>query len=180
MEFIMSDQNNIHSKKSHKTLAVIGGSVLLAGAVFAGVSFASDNGGGWGHKMHGSFGKDMGNHMNEVFSTVDADQDGQLTVQEIETARTKYFTDMDSNNDSQIELAEFETALLQIMRPQLEKRFLKFDENGDGVISEEEISVHLSKVISRMDRNDDGIIEKGEIRKHHRKHNDDDHDDDDD
>ncbi len=177
----MSDLRKNNGKKSRKILALLAGTALIVGAAYVGTSYASSSGYGWGHGMERGMGKDAGKHMEQVFDSADLNKDNILTAEEIATAQSTFFKGADVNNDGQVDVGEFETVLMDQMRPHLEKRFLKHDDNGDGTISQDEMVSQMSRMMSRLDRNDDGSIEKDEIFKHrkgygfgHHGHDDDD------
>jgi hypothetical protein len=67
-----------------------------------------DHGGMMGHEMmgHGMMGHSMA--MRIIFSLMDADGDGKLTLQEWQTAHERIFKEMDTDHDSTVTLEEME------------------------------------------------------------------------
>ena len=75
----------------------------------------------------------------------------------------RMFDHLDANNDEQINRDE--------IKPVVEKRFKRFDTDGDGVVSSAEIDAHLMKrverhrahILKRFDRDDDGAVSRAEF-----------------
>jgi len=73
------------------------------------------------------------------------------------------FNFLDSNKDGKITLDE--------MKPKAEKRVLRLDADGDGVVTSAEIDAYLNKgierrkerLMSRLDADKDGKITQGEV-----------------
>ncbi|MBT4889179.1 MAG: hypothetical protein HON65_06460 [Rhodospirillales bacterium] len=163
----MSEVEKTHKKKSHKVLIGLGVAVLIGGAAYAGSSFAGQSGWGMGHGMGHGMGYGMGNnHMQQMFETMDANQDGKITAAEMEATRNQRFSDADGDGNSMISLDEFEGMWMSHMKPRMVDRFQMHDDDGDGNISADEMTEHMSKMTYWMDKNNDGAIEKDEIGRH--------------
>ncbi len=169
--------------------------VIGVGAV-ATHSIAGDRGamGGWkmhqagfGHGRMGGHhrGARMGMRIEKLFAEVDADKDGQITQSELSKYRADRLAKADANGDGSLQLDEFQGIWADLMRPRMVDHFQFLDEDGDGKITEAEITAPLTMVTRRLDRNDDGVIARDELKRKHRGwhqrwHDKDDDDDDDD
>lgn len=111
-----------------------------------------------------------GQGVSTMIENVDANQDGNITKDEIAAHRTERFLSADTNGDSLVSAEEFEAfADAERERKRAErraKRFAKMDANGDGMISVEENAAAKSKrmdrMFDRMDKDDDGVISEAE------------------
>ena len=178
---------------TRKKKIIIGGAVAVAavGAIAAAtISEAHDRGrfgGGW-HMKHASYGGGhhgarMGMRVQKLFDEVDADKDGKITESELTQYRVARISKVDANGDGALQMDEFQTIWADVMRPRMVDHFQFLDEDGDGTISEAEITTPLSMITGRLDRNDDGVIARDELKRKHRGwhkrwHDDDDDDDD--
>lgn len=93
-----------------------------------------------------------------LFAEVDADGDGSVTQEEIDTFRAATVTNADSSGDGAISLDEFETIYLNFVRARMVDAFQDLDADGDGSISTTEMDSRFGGVVERMDRNGDGAL----------------------
>jgi Ca2+-binding EF-hand superfamily protein len=82
--------------------------------------------------------------MKGRIDTADANHDGKVTVEELA---------------AQLEKARYERKAKRMIS--------RFDTNGDGELTEDEVQGRQKKLFALLDRNDDGKIEKSEMRGHH-------------
>lgn len=101
---------------------------------------------------------------------VDANQDGNITKDEIAAHRADKFLSADTNGDNLVSAEEFE-AFADAERERKrearqEKRFAKLDANGDGVITAEEhasaADERMDRMFERVDTDGDGVITEAE------------------
>ena len=105
---------------------------------------------------------------------LDADDDGNITRAELSAKLDERFSRMDSNGDGQITETEMDSARERLR----DEVFTRLDANGDGSVSRAEMeaaaamrtagrkgrSNHLrAAILSRMDTNGDGAITKTEL-----------------
>ncbi len=156
--------------KTRTKIAIGTAIVAIGGASLAGVGMARGgfgHGGGHhgGHWGGGPFGGGRAMMLMEQF---DADQDGRLTRAEIDEAIGVRLANADSDGDGNLNLDEFQPLLVEIMRPKIVDGFQFLDDDGDAVITREEIDRPLNRIVSRLDRNGDGELTADEMQRHHR------------
>jgi Ca2+-binding EF-hand superfamily protein len=101
---------------------------------------------------------------------VDANQDGNITKDEIAAHRADKFLSADTNGDNLVSADEFEAfAEAERERKREErkaKRFAKLDANGDGMITAEEhasaADERMDRMFERIDSDGDGVITEAE------------------
>lgn len=150
-------------------LAIFGAGVglLSAGMVF-GPAIA---GGGWG-KMAGHGGKGIYRMMKRM----DADGNGELTLEEVESGRTKRFAKLDGNADGVVDAAELKARIMARMERRAERRvsrmMRRLDADGDGQVSQAEFISPAKQRFTWNDLNDDGKLSGDELprRRGHRRH----------
>ena len=105
-----------------------------------------------------------------MLEEVDANQDGNITKDEISAHRAERFFSADTNGDNLVSAEEFEAfSIAERERKQAErraKRFAKLDTNGDGVVTAEEheaaASKRMDRRFDRIDTDGDGVITEAE------------------
>jgi Ca2+-binding EF-hand superfamily protein len=139
-------------------LLLAGGTLGLGAALLAGASFAD----GWGHH-HG-----WGRHGGAVFlfEQYDTNQDGRLTQAEIDQARQNRLAEFDQNGDGKLTLKEYQALWMAAMRERMVDRFQEHDDDGDGLVTIEEFTEPFDRVVLRFDRNGDGELTLDEVRRH--------------
>jgi len=119
--------------------------------------------------------KDDGTRAERFIQHLDADGDGQVSVDEFQPRRRSPFREADANNDGVVTLAEIEeqiksrheqreAAIENKMANRIAKlteHFNVMDTNGDGGLSQEEMRLGA---FNRMDENLDGYINANEVR----------------
>ncbi|MCB1382621.1 MAG: EF-hand domain-containing protein [Notoacmeibacter sp.] len=157
----------------------------LAFAALAGLAgtaaVASDHFGGerWGHQMHG---KMYGHHMRdgdmrgpgsemrmgEMFDKADADKSGDVSFEEFAAAMNSRIGLADADKDGKFTVAEIADAIVKMRAERAAEMIVKrFDTDGDGTLSAEEVEKRQKKFFAMLDDNDDGKVEKSELAKRH-------------
>lgn len=109
---------------------------------------------------------------SELFNQFDRNSDGRLTRNEVPRERRQQLAAMDVNGDGACDLAEFESALDRQMGQHQNQRgqqgtsaaaFSQFDQNGDGLISPNEVPQNARQQFANIDANGDGACDKSEM-----------------
>jgi Ca2+-binding EF-hand superfamily protein len=102
------------------------------------------------------------------FDAIDADKDGKITEEEFDAFRAAEFTKADTNSDGQIsadELAAKQIAEMTARAAEMSAKMIeRMDENGDSLLSPEEIAngPRPASMFERADADGDGAISKEE------------------
>lgn len=116
------------------------------------------------HKAHGRKGQrggrggGGGEMMRMIFGEVDANGDGSVTQEEVDSYRATKLSEVDASGDGALSLEEFEALYADFTRNRMVDRFQDLDADGDGVISGAEMDERFGNIVERMDRDDDGAL----------------------
>ena len=111
---------------------------------------------------HGGHGASRAIMLIEQF---DANNDGQVTQDEIDGARSERFQQFDANNDGRLSLEEYEALWMDAMRERMVDRFQRLDDDGDAIVTQEEFVAPMRNLVIRRDRDGDGSITVEEMRR---------------
>jgi Ca2+-binding EF-hand superfamily protein len=111
---------------------------------------------------------ERGGHMPISFDMLDTDGNGQLTLEEVQTAPQARFAQADTNGDGQLDKDELIARAQADIADRVAKMIEKRDENGDGVLSAEELAPKRAgkgaeRMFKRVDANDDGVVTQEEF-----------------
>lgn len=112
---------------------------------------------GRGHGHHPG-GFERSGAMRGLFREVDADGDGVVTLAEIDAFRAAQLAAADTDGDGAVSLDEFAVVYFERTRPMMVDAFQAFDQDGDGLVTEAEISDRIDAAVSRLDRDGDGEL----------------------
>ena len=133
-------------------------------AVAVAVPVSADDGGKSGKSRGGMHG------MHQVsFSDLDADGDGQLTQEELNSAKQVWLSMNDSDGDGSLSKEELQAAITKMMSEAVQNKidhaFERMDDNGDGLISADEMGGMKGgeRRFSRIDSDGDGMISESEF-----------------
>jgi EF hand len=140
-----------------KSKIAIGAAAIVGiAAVIGTVQFAQADRGGWGMGHgggHGGHGMMMG--MAERY---DANKDGSISQEEIDTNRVATHGEFDADKNSSLTLKEFEGLWLKARNQMMVREFQRFDRDGDGNLTLEEYQTPLKDMVARMDQNGDKLL----------------------
>jgi Ca2+-binding EF-hand superfamily protein len=125
--------------------------------------------GGMGHGMgHGGSGhhgaKGMRHMIKRFAERYDANDDGKISQEEINTNRTEWHKKFDTDGNGTLSLKEFEALWLEAKRQRMVRAFQRLDEDGDAAMTLEEYLEPLSDAVERWDRNGDGVLSREDRR----------------
>lgn len=90
---------------------------------------------------------------------LDADKNGDVTMEEFTKVANERFTSADTDKDSKLTVAEVAAEIEKMRSERMAKRFIaRLDANDDGVLTQEESANAQKKMFAMLDRNDDGKI----------------------
>jgi Ca2+-binding EF-hand superfamily protein len=112
-----------------------------------------------------------GMHGNMRLHKADADKSGDITFDEFSAAMKGRMEAADANHDGKVTVEELAACLEKARFERMAKRLIaRFDTNGDGQLTEDEVQGRQKKLFALLDRNDDGKIEKDEMPRGHGRH----------
>jgi Ca2+-binding EF-hand superfamily protein len=143
-------------------VALATSALAVAGGLFlVGSSFADRGPGGpMGHMGMMGFGPVA----HEMLKTVDTNNDGALSQDEINAAVNSRFAEFDADRSGSLSLTEFEALWAEITKPMAVRAFQFLDPDGDAAVSKGELDDRFDKVVSRFDRNGDGVLSPADHR----------------
>lgn len=121
-------------------------------------------GGRWGER-----GRRGGRGMSAVLREADTNNDRAITQDEVDVFIADRVSQSDANGDGDLTLEEFAVVWNDLSRRQRVRAFQRLDENGDAVISAEELDDRFGSIVERLDRNDDGVLNREDRRGRHRR-----------
>lgn len=106
------------------------------------------------------------------FATLDADGNGQLTLEEMQNAGAVRFAQTDTNGDGALSADELSAAATARQTDRITKMIERFDENGDGLLQSSEMPEpgkggrmgrRLAHAFDHADANNDGSLSQTEF-----------------
>ncbi|MEM8658939.1 MAG: calcium-binding protein, partial [Pseudomonadota bacterium] len=86
----------------------------------------------------GGDGGDRAGRLMRFMETFDANADGSLTQEEIDSTRAERLAEFDADTDGVLTLEEFQALWLDAMRERMVDQFQSHDDDGDGQVTAEE------------------------------------------
>ncbi len=156
-----------HTKIAIAAVAVLGVGTLAAASYAGGGHSRYGGHGESGMGMHG-MGGGMGGGMHEMMLGFDANEDGKLSQEEIDTGRANQLKKFDKDGNGTLNVAEYQALWLDVMRERMVDRFQGHDADGDGKITVQEFGKRFANMVEFMDSNDDGVLDESDMRRRHR------------
>ena len=141
-------------------IALATSALAVAGGLFLAGSSLAEGPGPWGRMgaMGGHMGMMGGPIAHEMLKSVDTNNDGALSQDEINAAVNSRFTQFDADKNGSLSLTEFEALWADITRPMAVRTFQFLDPDGDAAISKAELDDRFGHVVASFDRNKDGVL----------------------
>ncbi len=143
------------------TLALIGGSIALAQGSRHGHGF-----GGWDEGWGGGPGAGM--PAARMIERFDRNGDGEVSQADVDAVRAERLAAFDTDGNGVLSLEEYEALWLDAMRTQMVQGFQRLDVDGDTGVTEAEFLAPYARLVERFDRDGDGVITEDEIQEHMR------------
>lgn len=138
-------------KPTKIALVALAGLVVIGGAAFSHK--------GWNHGFRG-YGP-MGFY--DMAERYDANKDGKISQEEIDTNRASWLAEFDGDKSSALSLQEFQNLWLKARNLQVIREFQQFDRDANGQITLDEYKLPLSKFVAEMDRDNDKAVSDEEL-----------------
>jgi Ca2+-binding EF-hand superfamily protein len=166
-----------------KTMTVIVASVFSLSAAGVGMAASAGSEAGardgkdklqmasYGHhgRGHGKKARHGDRHgargLDRLLEAFDANDDGDLTQDEIIDTRKAQLSKFDANGDGVLDISEYEALWLDAMRERMVDRFQAHDDDGDGSVTIEEYTEEFVNLVKRRDRNDDGVLNADDVKR---------------
>ena len=130
-------------------------SAVLGFAGFSSLALAQPNDSdGKGPGPHGHPGRAFAEHW---FQSMDTNNDGQVTQQEMEAGTQRLFDRLDANKDGEITREEAETGAAAIRKEELTAHFRELDADKDGRLTADESKIP-QRFFDRLDTNHDHAL----------------------
>ena len=131
--------------------------IALAGLVAAGGVAVAHKGWKHGFRGHGPMG------FYEMSERYDANKDGKISQEEIDTNRTSWLSEFDGDKSGALALGEFQNLWLKARNQQMVREFQQFDRDGNGQVTLDEYKLPLSKIVAEMDQDKDNALSGDEL-----------------
>ena len=135
-------------------------SKLLAGAAAGLIALGAV--GGVAQAMRGHHG---GNMMAGMAERYDANKDGKISQEEIDTNRSQWHGEFDKDKSGGLSLDEFSALWLKAKHEQMVREYQEFDRDGDGKVTMDEYKAPLTGAVAEMDQNGDGMLSGDDHRR---------------
>ncbi|MEM1343014.1 MAG: hypothetical protein AAGI34_00380 [Pseudomonadota bacterium] len=152
-------------------LALAGAASLLVAGAAAGFNGHDRHAGDHAHSAQAFFeraghrgGQGRRRAAATLFRYLDADGNGALARTEAEGVIRSGLGRFDGDGDTTLALEEFAGLWAEFSRPRMVDAFQRLDEDGDGRVTEAEMTGPLDRLFRFGDVDEDGTIDAGDLR----------------
>ena len=114
---------------------------------------------GWRHGFRGHGPMEF----SQLAERYDANKDGKISQEEIDTNRANWLAEFDGNKSGTLALAEFQNLWLKAHNQQVIRDFQRLDRDANGQITAEEYKLPLANLVAELDSNKDNAISADEL-----------------
>ena len=107
--------------------------------------------------------------MMDLAERYDANKDGLVTQDEIDTNRTAAHAKFDADKSGDLSLEEFKALWAEANRDRMVREFQRFDADGDSKATLDEYKKPLATIVADMDSNGDKALGRDDRMKRHGK-----------
>ena len=147
-----------------KLFIALGAAAVFGTMTVAGSAFADRERGMRGGHHHG-----MAERFRSMAERYDANQDGEITQEEIDGNRAQWHGEFAGTDDA-MTLEQFQDLWLRARNHQMVREFQSFDRDGDGRITLEEYQRPMAEFVERLDRTDDQSLSRDDFERRGKKH----------
>lgn len=101
--------------------------------------------------------------LEALFDSMDRNQNGKISREELDRHSGARFQAMDGNADGVVDPEEFAVAVLLPLQKTIDRRFALLDRDGNGRITEDELAQTAVQRFSRLDGDWDGAVTLEEL-----------------
>ncbi len=150
-----------------KILIALGAAGVIGSMALADSAFADRKRGQYGMHGGGHHHGMMARQFNSLAERYDANQDGEITQEEIDQNRAEWHREF--AGDDAMTLEEFQGLWLKARNRQMVREFQRFDVDGDGRITLEEYQEPMADYVERFDRTDSQSLGKDDFQRRGKK-----------
>ena len=99
--------------------------------------------------------------MQKIFDT---NNDGNISKSEMRSKAKNTMHNFDENKDNALSLEEYKKLWIKKMNRRMVRHFQRLDQDGNAMVTLEEINNGMDRIMWKMDKNNDNVISKDDLR----------------